>query len=240
MLYIVRHGETEWNAANKILGRTDLPLNDKGREQALEIARSLKDVKIDVFLCSPLCRTMQTADAVSDETGIPYKTDDRLIEQDFGKFEGADRSDTEYQKAKREYFARYPGGESFFDLAARVYPLIKELNGKNALLVTHGGICRVIRSYFEDMGNEEFVQFSQGNCEVRVYDNMKSILIRDTTKEEREQIVAESIGNIDGSCDGCAAGLAEMYQDYIDGKKEIRDINMEFCARRSQQGEKQV
>lgn len=59
---------------------------------------------------------------------------------------------------------------------------------------------------------------------------MYSILIKDTTKEERERIVAESIGNINGSCDGCAAGLAEMYQDYIDGKKEIRDINMEFSA----------
>ena len=55
---------------------------------------------------------------------------------------------------------------------------------------------------------------------------MNSILIKDTTKEEREQIVAESIGNINGSCDGCMAGLADMYQDYIDGKKEIRDINM--------------
>ena len=60
---------------------------------------------------------------------------------------------------------------------------------------------------------------------------MKSILIRDTTKEERERIVEEAIGNINGACDGCAPGLAEMYQDYIDGKKEIRDINAEFCAR---------
>ena len=59
---------------------------------------------------------------------------------------------------------------------------------------------------------------------------MNSILIKDTTREEREQIVEESIGNINGACDGCAAGLAEMYQDYIDGKKEIRDINMEFSG----------
>ena len=57
-----------------------------------------------------------------------------------------------------------------------------------------------------------------------------SILIKDTTREEREKIVAESIGNISGSCDGCMSGLVEMYQDYIDGKKEIREINMEFRA----------
>lgn len=60
---------------------------------------------------------------------------------------------------------------------------------------------------------------------------MAGYLIKDTTKEEREQIVAESLGNIEATCDGCMSGLAEMYQDYIDGKKEIRDINMEFNAR---------
>ena len=58
----------------------------------------------------------------------------------------------------------------------------------------------------------------------------KSILIADTTREERERIVAESIGNINGSCDGYMAGLIDLYQDYIDGVKEIKDINMEFRA----------
>ena len=60
---------------------------------------------------------------------------------------------------------------------------------------------------------------------------MASILIKDTTKEERQKIVEESLGNISANCDGCMAGLAEMQQDYIDGKKEIREINMEFNAR---------
>lgn len=56
------------------------------------------------------------------------------------------------------------------------------------------------------------------------------ILISETTKEERESIVADSLGNISGVCDGCSPGIIEMYQDYIDGKKELRDINMEFRA----------
>lgn len=58
-----------------------------------------------------------------------------------------------------------------------------------------------------------------------------SILIKDTTKDEREKIVAESIGNIDAVCDGCASGIISMYQDYIEGKKELREINREFNAR---------
>ncbi len=60
---------------------------------------------------------------------------------------------------------------------------------------------------------------------------MTSILIKDTTREEREQIVAESVGNISGLCDGCSPGIIEMYQDYIDGKKELREVNAEFRAR---------
>ena len=58
-----------------------------------------------------------------------------------------------------------------------------------------------------------------------------SIQIADTTREERERIISESIGNISGLCDGCSPGIIEMYQDYIDGKKELREINAEFRAR---------
>lgn len=60
---------------------------------------------------------------------------------------------------------------------------------------------------------------------------MKSILIADTTREEREQIVAESIGNIEGMCDGCSPGLLNMYEDYIEGRRELREINMAYRAR---------
>ena len=56
-------------------------------------------------------------------------------------------------------------------------------------------------------------------------------LISETTREEREKIVAESLGNIEAACDGCAAGIIEMYQPYIDGEKELREVNMEFHAR---------
>ena len=58
----------------------------------------------------------------------------------------------------------------------------------------------------------------------------KSLRIADTTREEREQIVAESIGNIAGLCDGCSPGISEMYQDYIDGTRELREINAGFHA----------
>lgn len=57
---------------------------------------------------------------------------------------------------------------------------------------------------------------------------MASILIKDTTKEDRERIVAESLGAIEASCEGCSAGMYEMYQDYIEGRRELREINMAY------------
>lgn len=57
---------------------------------------------------------------------------------------------------------------------------------------------------------------------------MRSYLIKDTTREEREAIVAEALGNIEANCDGCMPGLAEMYQAYIDGEMELRECNAAF------------
>ena len=66
--------------------------------------------------------------------------------------------------------------------------------------------------------------------------HLPGYLIKDTTREEREKIVAESIGNISGLCDGCSAGVIDMYQPYIDGKKELREINRDFVDRRRADG----
>ena len=60
---------------------------------------------------------------------------------------------------------------------------------------------------------------------------MPSLLIKDTTREQREAIVNESLGAMESACDGANAGIAEMYQDYIDGKRELREINAEYRAR---------
>ena len=171
-LYIMRHGETAWNAENRILGSTDIPLNERGREQALKAAEGLKDVHFDVIYTSMLSRAVETGLAVAAfQHDCKVYHEACLNENDFGEFEGKDRCSEEYQSEKRKCFKRYPGGESFLDVAARVYPFIKNLladtalQDKTVLIVSHGGICRVITSYFRDMENEEFVSFAMPNCE---------------------------------------------------------------------------
>lgn len=102
---------------------------------------------------------------------------------------------------------------------------------KNAGKACNNRLYRHIRT-FEKIVKNYFVIYEKYHlifkkAEVTIME-FKSILIKDTTVEERKQIVKESLGNISASCDGCMARLSEMYDEYIEGKKEIRDINMEF------------
>lgn len=176
-LYLVRHGETDWNKENKVLGRTDIPLNEKGIQQAEQTAEILKNKRFDSIYVSPLSRAAETGRIiVGKQQGTKEVIiEDALIEQNFGGFEGVNRSDPEYQREKRNYFSRYrDGGESFLDVSARIYPFLEELKRKHGpeeeiLLVTHNGICRMITSYFENMENEEFTTFTMNNCEVKEF-----------------------------------------------------------------------
>lgn len=173
-LYVARHGETEWNAQNKICGRTDIPLTEWGMEQAKQLADKMAGSDIDVIMASPMIRAQQTAAAVSEKIGIPILTDERLIEQNFGIYEGMHRKTPEFLQHKRQFAYRYPGGESMMDVAYRVYGLIEELKrkypDKNILLVCHGGVCRIVRTYFEDMTNEDFFLYSEENATARAYE----------------------------------------------------------------------
>ena len=171
----MRHGETAWNAENRILGSTDIPLNENGREQAREAAKELEGMDIDVIYTSCLSRAMETGLAVAAlQKNCKVFHEPCLNEHDFGEFEGKDRCSEEYQSEKRKCFKRYPGGESFLDVAARVYPFVKNLladpalQDKTVFIVSHGGICRVISSLFRDMENEEFVSFAMRNCGYRL------------------------------------------------------------------------
>ena len=86
-IYFARHGETVWNVENKICGMTDSPLTEKGRQQARELGRKVKEsgVHIDEILYSPLSRAADTAKAVAEATGLPARCEPRLREQCFGR-----------------------------------------------------------------------------------------------------------------------------------------------------------
>lgn len=173
-LYVTRHGETPWNVVNKICGRTDVPLTEKGLAQARDLAKRAGELGIDLIVASPMCRAYTTAQIVAEACGAPVVTDERLMEQDYGIYEGRDRSDPGFLANKRHFAFRYPGGESMMQMARRVYGLLEELKkqyaDKTLLLVCHGGVCRIINSYFRDMTNEEFFKYYIDNCALETFE----------------------------------------------------------------------
>ena len=88
ILYIVRHGETDWNKRHKVQGRTDIPLNDYGRRLARETAEGMKNIRIDLAFTSPLLRAKETAQIILEGRDVPLYDEERLQEISFGRYEG--------------------------------------------------------------------------------------------------------------------------------------------------------
>ena len=173
--YYVRHGQTVWNVENKICGATDSPLTEAGRNQAKEVAEKIlaEGLHIDEILYSPLSRARDTAMEISKAIGVPARVEVRLVEQDFGKWEGTARNGEAFRLAKQSFATSNEGGESMLKLCQRIYNLMDELKkepDKVRLLVAHNGIARAVQSYFTDMTNEEFAAFGIRNCEIRRFD----------------------------------------------------------------------
>lgn len=175
-IYSTCHGQTGWNLDNRICGITDVNLTYNGLEQAKNLAKEIKMIgDVDVIICSPLKRAVQTARIVSDKIGVPFVTDDRLTEWDYGQYEGMERYAKGFAQNKVEFGCKMgKTGESLLELAHRVYGFLDDIvntyEHENVLLVSHGGVCRIIETYFRDMTNDEFLNYFHGNCEIRVYE----------------------------------------------------------------------
>lgn len=174
-LYVARHGETEWNAAERLCGRTDLPLNETGKAQVAALADKLwQEAKtIDLIIASPMTRAQQTAMILAERLGTSVETDERLIEQNYGVYEGGSIQNSDFLENRKQFAYRYPNGESMMQVAFRVYGFLNDLRNRDSLrrvmLVSHGGTCRVLNTYFEDVRNEEFFQWRMKNAEIRRY-----------------------------------------------------------------------
>ncbi len=175
-LYVTRHGETEWNALDVISGITDIDLAPAGIRQAEQLAEQCAAAgDIDRIIASPMRRAQRTAGIVAERLHLAVQTDERLREWDYGSFEGKSRHIPGFPEAKAAWGCKMPdGGESVFQVVQRAYNVIDDVKrlypNENVLLVCHGGVCRVIDSYFYDMTTERFMGFFMGNCELRCYE----------------------------------------------------------------------
>ena len=140
MLIVVRHGQTEANAAGHLLGRSDVPLTELGRRQAESVAVALRELDVAQVVSSPLRRARETADAL----GLPVVVDDRWIELDYGEFEGRPISGVpaeDWARWRHDLEFAPPGGESLAALGRRVRAACDDLaqlaREQHVIVVSH-------------------------------------------------------------------------------------------------------
>jgi len=142
--------------------------------QAHELADKMVSYSVDIIISSPLQRARDTAVIVGERVGAPVVFDDRLKERDFGTTDGTYEGTPGFTHTFEQFGHRYEDGETLLHVVQRVYNLLDELRyryeNKNIMIISHGGVCRVINSYFSSLDNREFFDFFLENGKVLEYD----------------------------------------------------------------------
>jgi probable phosphoglycerate mutase len=156
-LILLRHGQTEWNASDRMQGQYDTELSELGRRQAKDAARELMGIEPIALISSDLRRAFDTASALADHSDLDVVPDRRLRETRLGEWEGLTHIevDARYPGARQQWRldATFtpPGGESKLDVGARALPVVRELfdaradwPGRTIILVAHGGLIAAL------------------------------------------------------------------------------------------------
>jgi len=191
-LYLVRHGETDWNSQRRIQGSTDIPLNDTGRIQARETGRLLARRSWDAIYASPLARAFETASIIAAEVGLSAPTAvPELVERNYGAVEGMTGDEIE---ASYPNNADVPGREERAAVVARVLPALLEIANRHAgqavLVVGHGGVIRSILGAVDPAGTHGMI--SNGSIHSFRHGDGTFELIAFDDPIERESLVSGS------------------------------------------------
>lgn len=166
-IYLIRHGQTDWNIQGKIQGSHDIPLNDAGRRQAELLAEGMESRPVRKIFSSPLTRAMKTADMISRRQKVEIFPMPQLMEVEFGKWEGMtwDEIREAYPKEFRHWClnpaeASPPGGESQKEVTDRCVRAVKEIlettNGReDAAVISHGATMAHLVSYMMRYDQED-------------------------------------------------------------------------------------
>lgn len=170
-IYLVRHGETDWNAEGRFQGTTDVPLNDAGRRQAARLAAGLRAVPLTAAYTSPLLRAADTARAILEGRDLPLFAVEELREVHYGEWQGRlpaeVDAETEARWRRDPWSVRFPGGETLEEVAARAVPAIQALMARHAggriLVSGHGHLNRVLLLRLLRMPDAGFWELTQAN-----------------------------------------------------------------------------
>lgn len=184
-LVLVRHGESEWNAKNVWTGLTDIGLTEKGRSEARNAAKQLRDIPFDAAFTTPLSRAFETLSIILEtlgRTNIPVTVNAALNERDYGIYTGKNKSEIkqelgaeEFLKLRRGWDYPVEGGESLKQVYARVVPYYQAIiaplvtAGKHLLVVAHGNSLRALMKHLDAVSDEDIARVELKTGEIILY-----------------------------------------------------------------------
>lgn len=179
-LYVVRHGETDFNVQDKYGGSMDILLNDNGLHQAERLVEELVGIPFDVIVTSPLLRARQTTEVIKKVINAPVIVVTQFAERNLGVFEGLTQEEVKAlypdlyeRKCTRQLDDAPTGGETIRQFNNRITSALEKLKAdypdKKVLLVCHGFVSRMINRYYKNLSYDEMYGFMLGNCEAAYY-----------------------------------------------------------------------
>lgn len=195
-IVLIRHGETEWNRLGRFQGRTDVPLNQEGLEQADRLAQRLKEAPLTKIYTSPLSRARKTAEIVNDYHGVEVILQEGLTEVDHGHWTGMFKSQVIEMDGERYkiWLARpdtlvMPEGESLAEVYQRsvgaIQKIVESSVDEAILVCSHDAVNKVLLCHFFGLELSSFWKFKQGNGCINIIDvldqnNFVIMLVNDT------------------------------------------------------------
>lgn len=189
-VYLVRHGQTEWNRELRFRGRADIPLNENGHKQASAIADALKDKGITAIYTSPLMRSMETARPAVAISKTETTTVQGLIDINYGEWEGLAYDEVRHRYAdlyrrweEQPDLVTFPNGESLDDVSRRAFSafteIVEENRDKSILIILHRVINKVLLCALLGLSNAYFWSIRQdtGCINVMEYSNRRFVLV---------------------------------------------------------------
>lgn len=173
MIYIVRHGQTDWNVEGRYTGQIDIPLNEEGIAAAKKLKEKFENKKIDIVISSPLIRAQQTARCITDKELI---LDNRIMERNNGDLAGKLKTEIKEKIDFNSLNENRYNIEPIRDFRNRIEDFFNEVDkkykNKNILIVTHAGVSIYARCHYEgEPNNHDYSSYKLGNCEVLEYEN---------------------------------------------------------------------
>ena len=182
MIYVIRHGQTDWNVKGKTQGSIETELNELGIKQAKTVNKELQNTKLDIVLCSPRNRCRTTAKIICKDRNIPIIEIEELKERDFGEFEGKQK-DIDYDWVEfwnweaNKFYEQAEHVRTFYERVSNAVEKVKkDYSNKNVLIVTHAGVCAMIYCYFNNIKpNGKLKIPGTNNCELMKYKEQMNI-----------------------------------------------------------------